>query len=204
MTVVRREPLRSSSASSRQGRCRTDLCRRPLELQIRMVARPRNHLYQFHDHESKVAAPCPRTSVVFGGRWHSSCLAAVDQSARPQTASVQRWWFPRSTPGRKRKRHVSHTPNRMRSHHRRPTSRLDPGFRNCDGRAIGCETRERRGPTSCCSSASEVRRRFNTSAPAGVIRYTRAARARLGSAARSHPRRAILASNGYNVPGLRR
>ena len=54
------------------------------------------------------------------------------------------------------------------------------------------------------SSASDARRRFNTSAPAGVIRYTRASRDRLGSVARSHPRRAIRASNGYNVPGLSR
>ena len=29
-----------------------------------------------------------------------------------------------------------------------------------------------RSPTSCCNSASDARRRFNTSAPAGVIRYT--------------------------------
>jgi hypothetical protein len=82
--------------------------------------------------------------------------------------------------------------------------RSDPGFRDVGVRALGREARERRGPTSCCSSARDTRRRFNTSAPAAVMRYTRASRDRLGSVARSHPRRAILASNGYNVPGLSR
>lgn len=101
-------------------------------------------------------------------------------------------------------RAVLEATDRTRSCHERLGSRGDSGFRDLDVRALGRGAGEGRAPTSCCSSASDARRRFNTSAPAGVIRYTRASRDRLGSVARSQPRRAIRASNGYNVPGLSR
>ena len=91
-----------------------------------------------------------------------------------------------------------------RGHHQRRDTRVGIDFRELDAPAFPREARLGPAPTSCCSSANDTRSLFNTSAPAGVIRYTRASRDRLGSVARSHPRRAIRASNGYNVPGLNR